>query len=94
MRKAARKDLELKLGDARAAANMLQRRLDEATHKAQQEAASQAAQLSEHKALTLTLALALTLTRRHSWVSTRRRWRGRWASLCMRHRRDRSEQSE
>ena len=48
MRKAARKDLELKLGDAKAAANMLQRRLGEATHKAAQEAASQAAQLAEH----------------------------------------------
>ena len=50
MRKAARKDLDLKLGDAKAAANMLQRRLAEATHKAAQGAASQAAQLAEHNA--------------------------------------------
>tara|TARA_B100000780_G_scaffold36198_1_gene22568 strand:+ start:430 stop:615 length:186 start_codon:yes stop_codon:yes gene_type:complete len=50
VRKAARKDLDLKLGDAKAAANMLQRRLAEATHKAAQGAASQAAQLAEHNA--------------------------------------------
>ena len=50
VRKAARKDLDLKLGDAKATANMLQRRLAEATHKAAQGAASQAALLGEHYA--------------------------------------------